>query len=362
VLLAVSGALLPDVSRSSEPAERSVVDAAIAASKPEADALVEAIDDAAGRLGLRVRIDRRDDGPPSSAWPDDVVAGVWIDARAPDRIDIRMTSVRSGSAPRSFERSLAREGSNAVVVGEVAEVIYAALESIRASTPEPPRAIESAPPDTRAPAASDASEGAVHAVSPRVREGFGLDAIAFGSGRAMSARSGPVVGVGAGVDVSFGRVPWRPSVWLSAAYGSRFDVQSGPVTFDVAASSFRLTPGVAILELEVMQMDVGVGGGIDLFRVAPLVVRNTQAAFGQPTTFADPVVTGQLLVRLRLVSQVRMTFGFDVDYDCAPHEVSVAGGRPGRPPDTFEPWGLRPSLALGLCIPLSSGGACTNPR
>jgi hypothetical protein len=362
VLLAVSGSLLPGVSRSSEPAERSVVDAAIAASKPEADALVEAIEDVAGRLGLRVRIERRDDRPPSSVWPDDVVAGVWIDARAPDRIDIRMTSVRPGSAPRSFERSLAREGSNAVVVEEVAEVVYAALDSIRASAPEPPRAIESAP-ETRAPAAPDASEGAVHAVSPRVRgQGFGLDAIAFGSERAMSARSGPVLGVGAGADVSFGRVPWRPSVWLSAAYGTRFDVQSGPVTFDVAASSFRLMPAVAILELDVMQMDLGVGGGVDLFRVAPLVVRNTQAAFGQPTTFADPVATGQLLVRLRLVSQVRMTFGFDVDYDCAPHEVSVPGGRPGRPPDTFEPWGLRPSLALGLCVPLSSGGACTSPR
>jgi hypothetical protein len=339
-----------------------VVDTAIAASNSETAALVDAIDDLVGRLGLRVRVERRESPPAYSSWPDDVVAGVWIDARSPDRIDIRMTSVRPGSSPRSFERSLPREGSNAVAVEDVAQVVRAALESMRASGADAPAAAASASA-APAPSAPDSPAVAVHSaplhVGPR---GFGLDAIAFASERAMSARSGPVFGVGAGFDVSLGHAPWRPGVWLSAAHGSRFDVQSGRVTFDVGASSFRLVPTIEILELEVMQVDVGVGGGLDLFQVAPLVVRDAQAAFGETASFADPVATGQLLVRLRLVSHLRMSFGFDVDYDCAPHETSVSSGGPRGPHDTFAPWLLRPALALGLCVPLSRGGACMSPR
>jgi hypothetical protein len=334
------------------------MDTVIVAPNPEADALIEALEDLAGRLRLRIRVERRATLPPESPWPDDVVAGVWIDARAADRIDIRMTSVRPHSEPRSFERSLAREGSTAVVVEAVAQVVRAALESMLAAPPEVPADVPSASPAPEPPA-PEPPEARLAAAPKRVgSSGLGVDVTAFGSERAMNARSGPVLGVGAALEVSSKLDAWRPSVWLSAAYNARFDVQSGPITFDVGTSSFRLMPGVALVELDAMQVDVDVGGGLDLFRVAPLVVRREQATFGDTMNFVDPVLAGQLLMRLRLVSQVRMTFGFGLDYDFVPRDITVPGG----PRGTFEPWRLRPALSLGLCVPLSSGGACMNAR
>jgi len=361
-LVVVGGALFASA-RPSEADERPVFDAAIAAADTEATALVAAVEEVAARLGLRVRVEHRDAPPADASWPDDVIAGVWIDARAPDRIDVRTTCVRAGSRPRSFARSLARAGSRDVVVDEVAEVVRAALESVQAARLDP---TDVDPPATRtAPAPEPLPTVSPLPATHEGPHGFGLDLLAFGSERAMSARSAPVLGAGAALEASFGRAPWRPSLWLSAAYGSRFDTEGGAVTFDAGASSLRLMPGVELLDLDVMQVDLDVGGGVDFFSVSPLIVRGTQATVGPTTHYADPVVTAQLLMRLRLVSQVRLTFGFDVDdafATASTHPTSVAIGRGTGPRDTFVPWTVRPAIAVGLCVPLSSGGACTNAR
>jgi hypothetical protein len=361
-LVVVSSAFLARSARPSEADERPVFDAAIAATDTEATALVAAVEEVAARLGLRVRVEHRDAPPADASWPDDVIAGVWIDARAPDRIDVRTTSVRAGSPARSFARSLARAGSPDVVVDEVAEIVRAALESVRASRLDP---ADVDPGRRTAPAPEPPPTASTPSLSHEGPHGFGLDLIAFGSERAMSARSTPVLGAGAALEASFGRAPWRPSLWLSAAYGSRFDTEGGAVTFDAGASSLRLMPGVGLLDLDAMQLDLDVGGGVDFFGVSPLIVRGTQAMVGPTTRYADPVVTGQLLMRLRLVSQVRLTFGFDVDDAFATattHPTSVGIGRGTGPRDTFVPWTVRPAVAVGLCVPLSNGGACTNTR
>jgi hypothetical protein len=380
------GVLSSGTARASEAAARAVFDTAIAASDAEGSALVAAIEEVASGLGLRVRIEHRDAPPDDASWPDDVIAGVWIDARSPDRIEVRTTSGRAGSSsrspsrppspsssrrpsrspPRSFARTLTRDGSEEVIVDEVAEVVRAALESVEAAGPETTG--ESAPDDVH-PDGPDlvpsepAESPPASPPAPHERpHGFGLDLIAFGSERAMSARASPVLGAGAALEASFGRSPWRPSVWLSAAYGSRFDAQGGPVTFDAGASSLRLLPGIGLVDLEAMQLDLDVGGGVDLFSVSPLIVRGTQATVGPTTHSVDPIAAAQLLMRLRLVSQLRLTFGFDVDYDLAPHDPPPPTGRGMEPHSDFVPWTFRPAIAIGLCVPLSSGGACTNSR
>ncbi len=97
-LVVASGAFFASAARPSEADEHPVFDAAIAATDTEATALVAAVEDVAARLGLRVRVEHRDAPPADASWPNDVIAGVaWIDARALDRIDVRTTSVRTGS-------------------------------------------------------------------------------------------------------------------------------------------------------------------------------------------------------------------------------------------------------------------------
>ncbi len=343
-----------------EDPDRTVVDVAIAGSDREADALVTALGDRVPRLGLRMRVERRLDAPPPSSWPSDAVAGVWIDARATDRVDVRMTSALPDGSRRAYDRSLAVEGSVAVVAEEVAQVVGAELESMQASAPAPPRVVPAGPSET---ASNPPVRPPPPPPPPAANRGFALDLLAFVSERAVSSLSGPVFGAGVAADVSVGRAPWRPSLWIGATYDARFDaMQTRQVTFDVGTTSFRLLPSVELVELQAMQVDVGVGGGLDLFQVAPLAVRGSMAVIDPPQRSLDPVLGGQLLMRLRLASRVRMVFGFALDYDCLLRSTTVPEDRPGGHPSTFEPWRLRPAVQFGLCVPLASGGACANPR
>ena len=347
----------PPAALGAEGPDRTIVDVAIAGSDREADALVAALGDRVPRLGLRMRVERRQEAPPESSWPSDAVAGVWIDARATDRVDVWMTIARPDGSRRGYDRSLAVEGSVAVVAEEVAQVVGAELESMQASAPTPTRGVPAAPPETAPRPAVPTPP------SPPARGGFALDLLALVSERAVSSLSGPVFGAGVAADVSVGRAPWRPSLWIGATYDARFDaMQTRQVTFDVGTTSFRLLPSVELIELQAMQVDVGVGGGLDLFQVAPLAVRGSMAVIDPPQRSLDPVLAGQLLMRLRLASRVRMVFGFALDYDCLLRSTTVPDDRPGGHPSAFEPWRLRPAAQFGLCVPLSSRGACADPR
>ncbi len=352
--------IAPRTALGSAEAVRSVVDVAIAAPDSEVEAFIAAIGDRVPRLGLRMRVERRQDAPSESSWPSDAAAAVWIDARATDRVDVRLTGARADGSRRTYDRSLAVDGSVAVVAEEVAQVVGAELESMRASEPAPP---PPASPDASENPASSPAVRPLPATAPPAHGGLALDLLALVSERAVSSLSGPVFGGVVAADVSIGRMAWRPSLWISAAYDARFDVmQSRQVTFDVGTTSFRLLPSVELIELEVMQVNLGVGAGLDLFRVAPLAVRGSMAVFDSPDRTLDPVLVGQLLMRLRLASRVRMIFGFALDYDCLLHSTTTPADRPGAPPSTFEPWRLRPTVEFGLCVPLSGGGACGDPH
>jgi hypothetical protein len=336
------------------------VDVAVMASGAEAEALAEAVAELGPHMGLRMRVAREEDAP-SSPSPGDVFARVWIDARASDRIDVRIASAAGGSRP--YERQLPRDGSLAVVTDEVAQVVGAALESMVAveareavsgGADGAPKVGPGPTPASPAPASAAPEHSGQH--------GFGLDLAAFGSEEAISAGSGPVFGAGAAVAISAGRAPWRPSLWISGIYDTRFDVRNGSSTFDASTTSFRLVPSVEVIELDVAQVDFGVGGGLDLFRVAPLVVRSSTAVFDSRSTSADPLLTGQLLIRLRLAPQIALLCGFDLDYDWAPHPTTVAGDHPGARRGEFEASEFRPSVEFGLCVSLSKGGACGRPH
>jgi hypothetical protein len=331
------------------------------ASSAEAEALAQAFAELGPRMGLRMRVAREEDAPSSPPSSGDVFARVWIDARSGDRVDVRIAPVAGGARP--YERWLPRDGSVAVVTDEVAQVVGAALESMVAV--EPRVTIHDGAdgsPDV-GPAPTNASPAPPSpAPAHSGQHGFGLDLAAFGSEEAISAGSGPVFGAGAAVAISAGRAPWRPSLWISGIYDTRFDVRNGNATFDAGTTSFRLVPSVELLELDVAQVDLGVGGGLDLFRVAPLVVRSSTAVFDSRSTSADPVLTGQLLIRLRLAPQIALLCGFDLDYDWAPHPTTVAGDRPGARRGEFDPSEFRPSVEFGLCVSLSSGGACSRPH
>jgi hypothetical protein len=358
-LLVLSTAAAPRSALGVEGTKRTTVDVAVSdPSNDEADALVQAFEDLGASSRLHMNLSRRGDEPPEVPWPDDVLARVWIDAREPDHVDIRVSRRGGGPLPAPpEERVLPREGSRAVLVEAVAQVLRAELDSM-ADIDAQESAVPADAPATPIPPAPEAPRPpSLHDAEKKPGGSSALDLAAFGTEEALSARSGPVTGAGVGLGVSAGRAPWRPGLWASASFDSRFDAQGGQVVFDVAATSFRLVPTLEVVELEAAQLDVGVGAGLDLLRVSPLVVRSSNAVLDTPVRWADPVVTGQIVMRLRIAPQVSATFGLDLDYDLSPHVTDVPGNRPGTWRGSFELWQLRPTVSFGLCVRLWGDGA-----
>jgi hypothetical protein len=352
--------LWPRAATGAGPPQRSVVAADVNAPAPQFDALVVALEDMVRHLDLRLRIERRTEFSPEPSGQDDVLAGVWIDASAPDHVAI-VVSRPTGSTNRTYARSLTREGSAAVVAEQVAQVLRASLESILTDVPEEPAPATTNAPPPDAPGAPSPSTTIEPAAAPRPA-GFGVDLLAFGRERATSAQSGPVLGLGAALAVSLPQPLRRFSVEASATYDPRYDVHNGPANDSVDGASFRIVPSVALVALEDLRVDLGVGGGVDLFEAAPLVVRASMAVFEAPVKTVDPVLTGQLVMRLRLAAQLGLFFGCAVDYDPAAGPTPVHTGHSSQPPPTFEPWRVRPAATFGLCIALLPGSACAKVR
>jgi hypothetical protein len=357
-MAAVFAALWPSVATGAPDAPHAVVAVEVNAADNDAEALAVELRDAVQRLDLRMRLEHGLE-PPAS-WPADALAGVWIDASRADRVVIAVTDLHGRPDAQRYARTLPREGSVAVLSEQVAQVVRASLESILAMETE--RASSevrdaggdlvrdaSAPPD----AASTEPPGAV-------ATSVGVDVAAIVSEQAASANSGPVFGVGGAARVA---VPaWRLGLVASGGYEPRFDAQSQPPITEVSVASFRLMPTVALLDLDALEADLGAGGGLDVFSVAPLVVHRSMAAFDGSVTKVDAVVSGQLALHLRLTGYLSLLVAFDIDYDLSAQGTTPPVPGIGAPVDAFEPWRLRPMVAFGACVPITSAGACAKPR
>lgn len=341
------------------------VDVALIGPEAEASRLVDALDELTARLDLGVRATRggatpwtRIDGP---ALDPAEKARVWIDARAPDVVSLDVCVLHAGSATRCVHRTLARAGSSAVVVEEVAHLVHATLESELLGAPQPPPPLlpPTAPPPPPAvgaavPPVDGKDEGAAHRGHP---PSLALDAAAFVDGRMLAHDSRTTFGGGGAVVVS-SAIRFRPSLWLSASIQAPFE-ESGPgLTLQTTVSSFRAIPAVQLLGFRVLQVDLGAGGGADLFHLTP---ENPRYPFvgplPPPSTHVDPVFTGQLIAHLRLGPTARLLAGLDIDWTRGQrkYEVETPSGSTAA---GVQPWTVRPAALLGFCIPLAGPGGC----
>jgi hypothetical protein len=361
VALAVAGAALPARADATpgvtgEPGP-DYVDLVVAAPDESAAALEGTLRELVARLGLALRVTRTDSAPAwfMTAAPRD--AGqrgrVSVDERSGDHVTVIVSVVRTGEPPSApVERSLARGESTAILTEQIAHVIHATLESLLATdaAPEPapprPQPTMVAPPADQLPAAP-----------PSRRDGFSLDATAFATGRGVSSESGAVLGGGAALQAMAWRAYGRPSLWLSGSYNAPFDESNGDVVVHTAVSSFRAVPSLQVLVRRWIDLDVGVGGGVDLFHTTPsnpgpnVTLRPTK-------DLADPIVTAQIVARFRIATSASVLVGLDLDYDAGPHRYVTAVAAGGPPAGVFQPWLLRPSAMVGLCVPLMGTLGC----
>jgi len=339
---------------------------AVAAREREAAHLVQAVGELAARLGLSVRATRSDEPPWAMAGapsdPDEK-ARVWIDARAPDSVSVDVCALHTNGASRCVHRSMPRSGSSAVVAEEAAHLVYATLES--ELLPEPP-APAAAPPLVPPPPPLLAPPPPAPAEVPRApwpapprprRETLALDAAAFLDMRMLAKGSRVDLGGGGAIVVS-APMRLRPSLWLSAAVQTPFSANGPGLDLQTTVSSFRAIPAVQLLGLPLLHVDLGAGGGADLFHDTPYDPRYPYVGPPpSPSTHVSPVFTGQLLARMRLGPSARLVAALDIDWSPGQHRYEVLGPS-GVPTVVLQPWTVRPGALLGLCIPLAGPGAC----
>jgi hypothetical protein len=344
----------------SAPRSRGFVELSLSASDEEATILTQAVRELVGRMGLGLRTVRTDapQWGPANAPTDagDERARVWIDARAGDHVGIAVSVVEQGWFSRPVRRIVPRAESSAIVVEQVAHVVHASLESLLEGESHEVQTneVEVAPLVNTAPARPQESR------SPETRTpNVGVDLAAFASGRGVASSSGALLGGGAAVDVMVRRGRWWPNLWLAASYSAPFDAANQDITLETSLQSYHVVPSLRLFDLGVLQVDFGVGAGLDLFQTTP---RNPGASVGAKgdKTLADPVLVGQLVARVRIGAAVRLLLGLDLDYDLHRRQYETVDGTASVP--VMEPWPARPSVIAGLCMPLVGASGCAGTQ
>jgi hypothetical protein len=340
---------------------------AVAATDAEALALFDALRELLARLHLRLRPVRREaSGAPNGALIEPGMAAgedracVAVDARSADRVLIEAYGVRDGGLARPVERTVLRTDSSAIVVEQVAHVVYATLESLLAPTEPRPEQEPDAPTAASAPKDPVAALPADRAQGPQMpRARFGLDAEAFASLREVASGVGPSTGGGAAMGLGLLRLPLQPSIWLAASFDAPFDVPSQETTLETSVESFRAIPAAQLFTLGILRVDFGAGAGMDLFHTTPRNASRSSIKLSPAMTLADPVIAAQLVTRTNVARVACLLVGVSVDYDLGVHDYTALD-RFGNTNSVLVPWRFRPSAIMGLWIPLAGTTVCSN--
>ncbi len=334
------------------------VELRVAADDDSKAALVGTLRELVARLGLELRVSPTDSSPGgfmgASPREPGERARVSVDETPGDHVTVVLAVVRRGEISPPVERVMSRGESSAILTEQVAHVIHATLESLLATDAPVPAPSLSKPAPPVGPVEHPIDNVVVAPVSHR--QGFSLDATAFATGRVVSSGSGAVLGGGAALNMTAWRGIGRPSLWLSGSYNAPFDQPNADVTLQTTVSSFRGVPSMQVLASRILDVDVGVGAGVDVFHAVPsnpgpnVTVRSS-------SDLVDPVLTGQIVTRIRVATSARIVVGIDVDYDAGAHRY-VTSQAMGGTSSIFQPWQVRPSAMVGLCVPLMGTLGC----
>jgi hypothetical protein len=346
-----------------QPAHQGYVSLRVAAPAEDSAALEATLRELMSRLRLSLRETSIQAASPSAfmAAPQvdaDERARVSVDETASDHVVVSVEAVQPGQALSPVERTVPRGTSNAILTEQVAHVIHSTLESLLAGeeppAPPPSRKQESAPQGTGNPAEAQ--------VAPR-RESFGLDATAFAAGRGVASNTGPTLGGGGAVSVTPWTGPWKPSLSLGGAYFAPFGTPATDVTLQTTITSFRAVASVRVPRTRVIGLDAGLGAGADLFHTVPSTTGNpATVTLGKTQDLADPVVTARVVAGIRLSAGARIVVGIDVDFDAGARRYVTEAIATKDHDTVMQPWLVRPSAMVGLCIPLIGSIGCAGPE
>jgi len=366
--LAAAG-VCPDVG--ADQAREAAVDtvqAEIAGSDREAAALAAALREPLERMGLTLQVLPRAGvaRPPQT----EARSHVTIDARSADHVGIRVW-LGAEHDGRSAARSVPRGQPDAVLVEQVAYVVRATIESLldapegAAATASVPAAAAPAQATAGAPVAlaptDTSSVGSAQTEPDRGRANpaggaFGIDIAAFG-GAQMVSSSTAFTGAGASLDLAFwGAQPFHPRLWFSGSF-SAVELPGSELSLSTTVWGLRALPTMGLVNYGVLRIDAGLGGGVDVVHATPHDPRQSWTNVGAPSTRVDAILSAQILLGLRLTRAAGLFLATGLDDDMTAHRYTAID-RAGRSVALLEPWPIRPTFLVGLCLPLGGASAC----
>jgi hypothetical protein len=363
----------------SAPVGKGYVQLDVTARAEDASALADTLRELIARLGLDLH-----DGPgaPAAAVGQGERARVTV-TETTDRADIAISEVRDGRLGAAATRTLPKNESNAIETEQIAHVAYAALESMFATdqqeapasasgsaaasapapapapavapapTPAPPRAPQ--PPAEPAPTPASLPDQ-VPSPAPASGSRPSVAAMVFAAGSGVATSSGAVLGGGGEARLSLGRGFAHPSFWVQGATAATFAEQTADVTVETNVTSLRGGADLALVSTGLVGVHAGAGAGADVFHTVP--AHGSPGVALEPTVdLVDPIVTARVLGGIRLPGGVRAIAGVDLDVDLAAHRyvtVLASGAHAG----VYTPWAARPTVLLGVCVPLLGREGC----
>jgi hypothetical protein len=256
--------------------------------------------------------------------------------------------------------------SRAVLLEETALVVYTACESLfeqaplapaplpTAAAPEPPPVAPAPPPSfrpiepPRAPDHAPRHEPRKSAQTPWALEGAMLV-----SARAYTRDASTVTGFGLGARAQVGNARTIPGVWLLGQFSFPFSASAQSVELSTSVWSARVEPSLELIRSGLLRLDVGGGGGVDVFVVAP-VSSVPGAELNGHQKDVSPVISALLSGSLATSATSRLVVAGMLDYDLQPRRYLVEQG--AQTVVILEPWRVRPALSLGFVFDLAGSG------
>jgi len=263
-------------------------------------------------------------------------------------------SVTDASGRLAFFRRLARGGSTSLLVESAAHVVQSAVEELVLASERPPPRTELPPPSPPPPPPT--IEVPARVPPPPPPERVGIDLSAFLGARLFGGASVSFSG-GLSVALAARLGSFRPSVALSAAWQPLGPIstevqpegQTQSVQLDGQVVSARLVPSLDLFRGRTWSLELGVGGGADIFVVsARLVGLPLRGEPPRAHVGVAPVATVQLTARFAVARSADLFVRLGLDADPAPLRF-VADFGPDREP-VYQPMLLRPTLVFGFSL------------
>lgn len=296
-------------------------------------------------LVMRLDIDlvtRETDAPlPKDA----LLAVVTADWTAQNEVTVTILDARQKVV---LVRRLSRTSTPSVVIEAATHIVQSVIEELAIPAPlSPPPVLSSEPPRLPLPVAPST----VAARGEERETGIAFDIGAFFGGRAFGGRDGPSIQPGGGLQLALnyagGR--WRPGGWFSAEYQAPIFVHADLLDFAIHPVALRLGAGFTAIGGDSWRLDVGVGGGADLFFTThPFSRELPMMALERDQVGAAPIFTALAGFHLAVARSSDVWLAFSLDVDLYPRRWVVANGPGIAATELYAPSRVRPSLLLGF--------------